>query len=75
LLGVFDGAAATAPGLAQLPLGYRPGNIKIYSVASASGTGANLQLLVYPTGFINLNGAAPFANQIGLDGITFRIGE
>jgi len=73
LRGVVDGLSATNVGIATLPIGYRPTNTLAFSVPSVSGAGSTLQLLVYPSGVIVLNGTAPFADQIGLDGVSFYV--
>lgn len=73
LRGTVDGLSATNVGIATLPSGYRPTNLLAFSVPSVSGAGANLQLLVYSSGVIALNGTAPFADQIALDGVSFYI--
>ena len=73
LRGTLDGTAATAAIVATLPAGYRPTNIASFSVPSVSGAGSTLQLLVYSSGAIILNGTAPFADQIALDGVSFYV--
>lgn len=73
LRGTVDGLSATNVGIATLPSGYRPTNLLAFSVPSVSGAGANLQLLVYSSGVIAVNGTPPFADQIALDGVSFYI--
>lgn len=73
LRGVVDGLSATDVGIATLPVGYRPTNVLNFSVPSVSSPGSTLQLSVYSSGVIALIGTAPFADQIGLDGVSFYI--
>jgi hypothetical protein len=73
LRGVVDGTAATNVGIATLPVGYRPANTLNFSVPSVFSPGSTLQLSVYSTGAIVLVGTAPFADQIGLDGVSFYV--
>jgi len=73
LRGVVDGLAATDVNIANLPVGFRPTNVLNFSVPSVAAPGSTLQLSVYPTGGIVLTGTAPFADQIGLDGVSFYV--
>lgn len=73
LRGVVDGTAATNVTIATLPTNYRPTNTLTFSVPSVASLGSTLQLSVYSTGSIVLVGTAPFADQIGLDGVSFYV--
>ena len=73
LRGAVNGLSATGVVIATLPVGYRPTSLLSFSVPSVFGAGSTLQLLVYPSGVILLNGTAPFADQIGLDGVSFYV--
>ena len=75
LRGALDGTAATAATAFTLPAGYRPSTVKIFAVPSAWGAGSTIQILIYPSGLVILNGTAPFTRQLGLDGIEFYINE
>jgi len=73
LRGVVDGLAATDVNIANLPVGFRPVNVLNFSVPSVAAPGSTLELSIYPSGGITLVGTAPFADQIGLDGVSFFV--